>query len=118
MFAGLKAETTNGAVHGEGLGNTVVATTTNGEIKIRMASMGGEGVALETTNGGIDLKLPAGAKATLAARCVNGGIKVADIPFEKSGEGSRRKLDGAINGGGAAVKLETVNGSIRVGGAT
>ena len=118
VFAGLKAETTNGAVHGEGLGNTVVATTTNGEIKIRMASMGGEGVALETTNGGIDLKLPAGAKATLAARCVNGSIKVADIPFEKSGEGSRRKLDGTINGGGAAVKLETVNGSIRVGGAT
>jgi DUF4097 and DUF4098 domain-containing protein YvlB len=118
VFAGLRAETTNGAVHGEGLGNTVVATTTNGEIKIRMASIGGDGITLETTNGGIDLKLPAGAKATLAARCVNGGIKVADIPFEKSGEGSRRKLDGAINGGGAAVKLETVNGSIRVGGAT
>ena len=117
-LAGLKAETTNGSVHGEGLGNTVVATTTNGEIKIRMASLGGDGVALETTNGGIDLKLPADAKATLSARCVNGGIKVADIPFEKSGEGSRRKLDGAINGGGAAVRLETVNGSIRVVGAT
>jgi len=118
VFAGLKAETTNGAVHGEGLGNSVVATTTNGEIKIRMSSMGGDGVALETTNGGIDLRLPADAKATLSARCVNGGIKVADLPFEKSGEGSRRKLDGAINGGGAAVRLETVNGSIRVGGAT
>jgi DUF4097 and DUF4098 domain-containing protein YvlB len=118
VFAGLRAETTNGAVHGEGLGNTVVATTTNGEIKIRMASIGGEGVALETTNGGIELKLPADAKATLSARCVNGGIKVADIPFEKSGEGSRRKLDGTVNGGGAAVRLETVNGSIRVGGVT
>jgi len=118
VLAGLKVETTNGAFHGEGLGNTVVATTTNGEIKIRMASIGGEGVALETTNGGIDLKLPADAKATLSARCVNGGIKVADIPFEKSGEGSRRKLDGTVNGGGAAVRLETVNGSIRVGGVT
>jgi hypothetical protein len=118
VFAGLKAETTNGGVSGEGLGNTVVAATTNGEIKIRMASLGGEGVALETTNGGIDLRLPADAKATLSARCVNGGIRVTDIPFERSGEGSRRKLDGAINGGGAAVKLETVNGSIRVGGAT
>jgi len=117
-FAGLKVETTNGSVNGEGLGNTVVATTTNGEIKVRMASLGGDGVTLETTNGGIDVKLPADAKATLSARCVNGGIKVADIPFEKSGEGSRRKLDGAINGGGAALRLETVNGSIRVGGAT
>ena len=117
-FAALKAETTNGGVHGEGLRNTVVATTTNGEIKLAMASMGGDGVALETTNGSIDLKLPADVKATLSARCVNGGIRVTDLPFEKSGEGSRRKLDGAINGGGAAIRLETVNGSIRVGGAT
>ncbi|MFO7692035.1 MAG: DUF4097 family beta strand repeat-containing protein [Vicinamibacterales bacterium] len=117
-FAGLEAETTNGNVHGEELGGSVVATTTNGEIKLKMASIGGDGVSLETTNGSIDLKLPADTKATLAARCVNGGIRVADIPFERSGEGSRRKLDGTINGGGAPVRLETVNGSIRVGGIT
>lgn len=114
-LAGLKAEVTNGSIHGEGLANTVVATTTNGEIKVKMASMGSGGVSLETTNGSIDLRLPADAKATLAARCVNGGISVTDIPFEKSGEGSRRKLDGAINGGGPALKLETINGRIRVG---
>ena len=55
VLGGLKAEITNGAVHGEGLGNTVVATTTNGEISIRMAAMGGDGVTLETTNGGVRL---------------------------------------------------------------
>jgi len=115
-FAGVKAETTNGGVYGEGLGSSVVASATNGEIKLKMASLGGDGVSLETTNGSIDLKLPADAKGTLSARCVNGGIKVTDLPFEKSGEGSRRKLDGTINGGGAALRLETVNGSIRVGG--
>jgi hypothetical protein len=114
-FAGVKAETTNGSVQGKGLGSNVVATTTNGEIKIQMASVAGDGVSLETTNGSIDLRLPGDAKATVAARCVNGGIAVSDLPFEKSGEGSRRKLDGTINGGGAAVKLETVNGRIRVG---
>lgn len=118
VVAGLRAETANGSVNGEGLGNTVVATTTNGEIKVRMASMGGEGVSLETTNGSIDLRLPGDAKATMSARCVNGGVAVTDLPFEKSGEGSRRKLDGTINGGGAAVRLETVNGRIRVGKAT
>ena len=117
-FAAVKAESTNGGVYGEGLGNSVAAATTNGEIKVKMASVGGEGVSLETTNGSIDLKLPVDAKATLAARCVNGGIKVSDLPFERSGDGSRRKLDGAINGGGAPVRLETVNGGIRVGGVT
>jgi len=114
-FAAVKAETTNGSVHGQGLANSVVASTTNGEIKVQMASTGGEGIALETINGSIDLRLPGDAKATVSARCVNGGITVTDLPFEKSGEGSRRKLDGAINGGGPAVRLETVNGRIRVG---
>jgi hypothetical protein len=51
----------------------------------------------------------------VSAHCVNGGIVVSDLPFEKTGEGSRRKLDGAINGGGPALRLETVNGRIRVG---
>ena len=117
-FAGLKAGTTNGAIHGDGLGNAVAATTTNGDIKVQMASVGGDGVSLETTNGSIDLKLPRDAKATVAARCVNGSISVADLPFERSGEGARRKLDGAINGGGPTLRLETVNGRIRVGPAS
>jgi DUF4097 and DUF4098 domain-containing protein YvlB len=115
-LGGVKAESTNGGIYGEGLGGSVVASTTNGEIKLTMASLGGDGVSLETTNGSIDLKLPGDARGTLSARCVNGGIKVTDLPFEKSGEGSRRKLGGTINGGGAALRLETVNGSIRVGG--
>jgi len=118
VLGGVKAETTNGSVVGRGLGNAVVAGTTNGEIKIQMAALGGDGISLETTNGTIELKLPEDAKATVSARCVNGGISVADLAFEKVGEGTRRKLDGKINGGGSAVKLETVNGSIRVGKVT
>jgi DUF4097 and DUF4098 domain-containing protein YvlB len=115
VLAGVRAETTNGSVVGRGLGNAVVAATTNGEIKIQMAQLGGDGISLETTNGAIELRMPADAKATVSAQCVNGGISISDLAFEKAGEGTRRKIDGRINGGGAAVKLETVNGSIRVG---
>ena len=75
-------------------------------------------IKAETTNGSIELKLPEAAKATVSARCVNGGIAVNDLAFEKVGEGTKRKLDGKINGGGAPVSLETVNGSIRVGRAS
>jgi DUF4097 and DUF4098 domain-containing protein YvlB len=118
VLGGVKAETTNGDVVGRGLGNAVIAGTTNGGIKIQMVTLGGDGISLETTNGTIELKLPEDAKATVSARCVNGGISVSDLAFEKVGEGTRRKLDGKINGGGSAVKLETVNGSIRVGKVT
>lgn len=112
---GVKAETTNGAIKAKGLGSSVSANVTNGGIDIRMDGVGQDGVALETTNGSIKLALPDQAKATLAARVVNGSIKVADLAFEKTGETSRRRLTGQINGGGPELKIETVNGSITVG---
>jgi len=112
--AGIRAETTNGSVKGRLLGGFVEASSTNGSVDVEMASVGSDGVRLETTNGGITLGLPADAKATLAARCVNGGVTVSDLPFEKDADNNRRKVDGKINGGGAPLKLETVNGGVRV----
>jgi DUF4097 and DUF4098 domain-containing protein YvlB len=111
----VKAETTNGAIKAKGLGSSVIASVTNGGIDIHMDSLGENGVTLESTNGSIKLALPEQAKATLAAKVVNGSIKVADLPFEKSGETTRRRLTGQINGGGPELKVETVNGSITVG---
>ena len=115
MMASVRAETTNGGVKGRLLGSSVEASTTNGGLDIQMALLGPEGVRLETTNGGIDLKLPADAKATLSARCVNGGVRVTDLPFDKDADSSSRRVTGTINGGGVPLKLETVNGGVRVG---
>jgi len=114
MMASVQAETTNGGVKARGLGSSIEASTTNGGLDIQMAVLGPEGVTLDTTNGGIELRLPVDAKATLAARCVNGGISVTDLPFEKDATSSRRRVDGKINGGGVPLKLETVNGGVRV----
>ena len=110
----VKAETTNGNIEGRALAGEGTAGSTNGSIKLELTSLGVDGLTAETTNGTIDVKLPQDVKATLAARCVNGGIAVSDLPFERTGEGSRRKLDGTINGGGPSVRLNTTNGSIRV----
>ncbi len=115
LGGGVKAETTNGAIKGKGLGASVQASVTNGGIELRLDGVGSDGVSLETTNGSIKLYLPDQAKATLAARVVNGSISVADLPFEKEGGSSRRRVLGAINGGGPELKLETVNGSIVLG---
>jgi DUF4097 and DUF4098 domain-containing protein YvlB len=112
--ASVKAETTNGSIEGSGLGGDIVADTTNGSVKLSVVGLGENGIRAETTNGSIELKLSEAVKATVSARCVNGGISVSDLTFEKTGEGNRRKLDGKLNGGGAPVSLETVNGSIRV----
>jgi DUF4097 and DUF4098 domain-containing protein YvlB len=79
-----------------------------------MTALAPDGVSLETTNGSVVLNVPAEAKGTISARCVNGGIKVSDLNVEKT-ESSRRRLEGTLNGGGPAIKLETVNGGIRLG---
>jgi hypothetical protein len=107
----IAASTTNGGVTGTGLSGTVKATTTNGGVEIEMAAVTGE-LELETTNGGIRLQLPGSIKANLDARCVNGGISVSG--FEVQGEQSRRRVSGAINGGGPRISAETTNGGIRI----
>lgn len=105
------AETTNGGVRGRGLRGTIEASTTNGGVQVTMAAVSGD-IKLDTTNGGITLKLPSDTKANLEASCVNGGIGVDG--FDVQGEKSRRRLTGTINGGGARISVETVNGGVSI----
>jgi hypothetical protein len=108
------AGTTNGGVRGKGLRGALKASTTNGGVEVDLADVSGD-IEIETTNGGIRLNLPPHAKATLDARVVNGGISVSEPLQIENIEKSRRQLRGTMNGGGARVSAETVNGGIRIG---
>ena len=108
------AHTTNGGVKGTNLTGGVDARSTNGGVSIDMASVGSERISLETTNGGVTLMLPEKAKATVSASCTNGGISVGSIDNFDVTDKSRRHLEGRLNGGGAAIELQTTNGGIRL----
>jgi len=110
----VRAETTNGGVEGRNLSGAVSASTTNGAVDMALTKLSPDGVTLETTNGSVALTIPADARGTISARCVNGSIKVSDLNVEKT-ESSRRRLEGTLNGGGPAIRLETVNGGIHIG---
>jgi len=69
---------------------------------------------LEAVNGGVTIQLPADTKADITGRCVNGGISTSDLAIETVGEQTRRRLEGKLNGGGANISLETVNGGVRI----
>lgn len=109
------AETTNGGVDGQGLGGPIDASTTNGGVEIAMAKVAGD-IRLESTNGGITLRVPKDARATISARVANGGIDTGGLPIETSGESTRRRLEGRMNGGGASIQLETTNGGVHLSG--
>jgi hypothetical protein len=74
------------------------------------------GVKLDCTNGGINLRLPRDAKATISARISNGGISQGDLSIETTGESSRRRLEGRLNGGGPRIDIEGTNGGITLAG--
>jgi hypothetical protein len=117
LHGDIRARSTNGGITGTGLIATAVdAAVTNGGIEIELAGAITSGsFDLEAVNGGVTLNMPADSKADLTGRCVNGGVSVAGLEVEKLGEATRRRLDAKLNGGGARVSLETVNGGVKFG---
>jgi hypothetical protein len=119
-------ETTNGSVNVEAAGR-LSATTVNGKVRFSADEVeevcttngGIEGEILsqkpgkghvETVNGSIALKVPAGAAFTLEAENVNGSVRSTISGLTTS----KHSIRGDVNGGGATLSVETVNGSVEV----
>jgi hypothetical protein len=123
--------TVNGRVRVEGLRGDADVSTVNGNVSVQTTAlaqaktvngsvtvrMGGDRIAdgstFSTVNGSVTVELPAGLDAELRARTVNGSID-SDFPVTVSSRVGRRSLDGTIGGGGPALRVSTVNGSIRL----
>lgn len=112
----ISAEATNGGVKAREISGAIDASTTNGGVEVDLVEVAESGIKLECTNGGIQLQLPRDAKATVSARITNGGIDTSGLQIETTGESSRRRLDGRLNGGGPRIELEGTNGGIKISG--
>jgi hypothetical protein len=111
LNAPVSLRTVNGSVEfsTSGFGD---ASTVNGSIRGALGSaLWNDRLEFETVNGSITLDLPADLSTDVRASTVNGDI-TTDFPLSISGRISRRTLNGTIGGGGRALNLETVNGSI------
>jgi hypothetical protein len=120
LHGDVRARSTNGGITAKNLtATTVDVSVTNGGIEIELAQAVSSGsFQLQAVNGGVTLLLPDASKADVVARCVNGGISVSGFDLEPTGEQTRRRVDGKLNGGGARVSLETVNGGVKIGRAS
>ena len=106
--------TTNGRIVGRGLVGSVDASTTNGSIRMELLEVASDDeIRLRTVNGSVKLYLPEDAGADLEVKTVNGSIRT-DFPLEVKGKWGPKKLWGEINGGGAEIRVSTVNGSASV----
>ncbi len=106
-------DSVNGSIEAEGLAAGGRFDTVNGSIRATFAKLSpSDRIVLDTVNGTCTAILPPGAAFTLKADSVNGRVS-CDFPITISKSG-RRTLNGSVNGGGAEIVLDSVNGSLSV----
>ncbi len=123
--------TVNGEINAEALQSDVDTKTVNGSIRVvtsgtaTAATVNGslnvtmgrgdfpDGGSFKTVNGGITLRVAGAIDADLDANTLNGSI-TSDFPISVRGTTTPRRIRGTIGNGGHALKLSTVNGSIKL----
>lgn len=112
----LTFETVNGGVHLARTAGRVKGETVNGGVNVDLAgtTWEGEGLDLETVNGGVTVSVPAAYSASFHAGTINGGFS-SDFPGASiQGKAGPKKLDLKLGAGGPTVKVETVNGGVKI----
>ncbi len=124
----IEFETTNGGVHLMDTAGDVRGRTTNGGVHVILAgnSWKGSGLDIITTNGGVHLSMPATYAANIETGTTNGGFR-SDIPAlnvtteDVKGPDRRQRatrLNTALNGGGAPIRVITTNGGVNISSAS
>ena len=106
--------TTNGKILAEEIKGPVDASTTNGSIQVEIRGNDlKDDIKLHTVNGSIKLALDEDIRADVDISTVNGSIHT-DFPLQVEGKWGPKRVSGEVNGGGALIDLETVNGSVSI----
>ncbi len=113
LAARVDAKTVNGAVRLSTSAGDAAAETVNGSVTAEVRGQGQGRLSFKTVNGSVTLTLPRDLSASLLAETVNGTIET-DFPITVQGRLTPRRLEGRIGQGGRDLRLETVNGSIRI----
>jgi hypothetical protein len=125
-----RARNVNGSVEAEGLdghvdaatvnGNVELATSgfasarsVNGSIRAALGSHAAEDADFQTVNGSISLDLRDDFNGDLDASWVAGSLET-ELPLAVDGRIGRRSARGTFGDGGATLRINTVNGSIRI----
>ena len=108
-----KINTVNGDIRFDGIGASSLETV-NGKIVGSLSRGSWEGtMSVQTVNGPVELTFPADLSANVSGDVVSGSI-TSDFPITiEKGFGSK-SFTGRIGAGGRKLRIETVNGSIKL----
>ena len=120
----MEFEALNGGIKLSDIAGSVKGRTTNGGIKIDLGgkTWNGTGLDVRTTNGGVIVSMADNYSAHVETGTVNGGFKSdiagiaapADERQNKYGAPRAVNISTDINGGGAPIKVVTVNGGVKI----
>lgn len=109
----LEAHTAGGSISIEGVAGTVDAKTSGGSIRAALTEQPKEECRLITSAGNISVSLPDRISVNIKARTFGGKVST-DLPITVKGELSKSQIQGALNGGGPTLLLETSGGNISI----
>lgn len=111
----VKASSINGKVVARGLMGEAKLSTINGQLHAIFTKLDeAKPISLNSVNGSVNLIIPSNSNAAIRASTVHGGIS-NDFGLQvRVGDYVGQNLEGQIGNGGPRVKLENVNGSIKI----
>jgi hypothetical protein len=121
------ARNVNGDIELDGMAGSGIAHTVNGPVKVSFRENPRENSSFQSVNGNIDLLFARGLSADFRFKTFNGGVysdfPVTTIPVHApQGERHGNKVvfhadrftAGRVNAGGPEIKIENLNGDIRI----
>lgn len=103
--------TGSGGIKLDGIVGALSASAGSGGIKVQGHQEGDW--KLNSGSGSITVRLPADANFDLEAESRSGGVRLAEH-FSVDGKVSKKRVDGAVNGGGPELRVDTGSGSISI----
>lgn len=111
----VKASSINGRVTTNGLQGEARLSTINGQLQATFTQLDeSKPITLSSVNGSVNLIIPSDSNASIRAGTVHGGISNDFGMQVRHGEYVGHNLDGQIGTGGPRIKLDNVNGSIKI----
>jgi DUF4097 and DUF4098 domain-containing protein YvlB len=109
----VKASSVNGAVRASGLAGKAELSAVNGSVKAVFGAFS-QPLSVHSVNGSVTVVLPPDSNGEISASTVNGRIHNDFASDGQAKAGSARHLRAKLGQGGPEIKLDTVNGGIRV----
>ena len=111
----VKASSINGRVTASGLLGETKLSTINGTLNATFTQLEeSKPISLSSVNGSVLLVIPSDSNASIRAGTVHGGISNDFGMQVRHGEYVGHNLDGQIGAGGPRIKIDNVNGQIKI----